>query len=162
MFEEYVARDSEFTLELSILPCTDISEGGPVELRFGGELSVMLDIPARHFRLFHLMVKASLHDEAERVPERFRGFRSTQALARGYAEQVGHKIPPEDASVIAYVSELRKKVAAGLVLLSQEIALPDVSKFDPIEHHPGYGYRVGGISVRTLDYRSTSVLESSM
>jgi hypothetical protein len=153
MIEPQIPRPGEFVLDLLLLPGKELVDGGPVVLRFGSTASTSVNLAPRYFRLLHVLATAAIADEHGKDMEEFRGFRSTSTVARDYADHVNHRHQPTDAAVISYVKAIRNAVADALTVVAEKLGMLAVPDLDPIEHGK-FGYRVGDISIRILDYRS--------
>ena len=153
MVEHTILRPGDFSFDILLLPDKQLSQGGPVELRCGTRAPTLVDLEPRFFRLILTIALAELFDECEDISSHFRGFRSTGALAQAYVELVGDVVPISDQAVIKYVSEIRNAFRIAFKSLAQDHGISPPSGLDPIEHRNRFGYRLGNVRVRILDYR---------
>ncbi len=146
-----VCRPSNLVLVFLLLPGKQLSDGGPIKLEYqdknGAAASAFVKLAPRFFRLLYVIAMAWAEDEAAQIEERFRGYRSTEALRELYAKSGGDIALVEPDVIISYVREIRlaiKQVVKRSLGVSHDI--------DPVQHTRGLGYRVGDISIRIKDY----------
>ena len=153
MAELRVHRPSDLTLELTILPGNQPSDGGRIHLRFADGDPVKVDLLRMHFRFLHLLAKAAVDDaSAPGLPDCYHGIRSTTAIMTLYAAQVGDHAQLSSASVFTYLSTIRRAIRCALEKIARSTGAEFPADFDPIEYVTGSGFRFGNIQVRVYDF----------
>jgi hypothetical protein len=141
---------AELVLEIIILPDREPGDGGFVKLVLNSGVSIALDLPPSLFRVLYSLLSARIRDRL--IDPEVRGFRSSKAIARAYAQLASFDVIYPDATIQRYVRSIRRRTQAALEHAAEHCDIP-LPELELIESERGLGYRIPPeLEARIIDH----------